>query len=128
MSDEANNNNDNINTERLVTNKVTSKNGTVKVSASAVEAADDEDSFIEDAHSRNIPPEARCLHNEDFNFRSGLPNLARLEDVHMTYENYPNNNSVQANDDDADATLRSSDGYYFPVHRAVLCGESDYFK
>lgn len=28
----------------------------------------------------------------------------------------------------ADATLRTSDGYTFPIHRQLLTDESDYFK
>lgn len=28
----------------------------------------------------------------------------------------------------ADATLRTSDGYTFPIHRQLLSDESDYFK
>ncbi|ODN03344.1 Kelch-like protein 10 [Orchesella cincta] len=123
MSDETNNNNDNTNNGRLVTNKVKSKNGTVRVSASAVEAADDDDSFIEDARNtrRNVSHEVRYCPDGECGCGLAYP---RPENIHRSYEFYSDADVVNNND----AILRSSDGFYFPVHRVILCGESDYFK
>lgn len=48
--------------------------------------------------------------------------------MHKLYDGYYSGPSEEANANLSDATLRTSDGYSFPVHRHLLCAESEYFK